>query len=42
MTNDHSTNSRNVQQNIKFWPHKASYLDFGDIDFICRYCSTSF
>ena len=42
MAYDRITKSRTVQQVIKFWPHKTLYLDFGDMDHICPYCSASF
>ena len=42
MIYDRIAKRRTVQQVIKFWPHKTSYLDFGDMDYICPYCSASF
>ena len=27
---------------LNLGPHKTSYLDFEDMDYICSYCSASF
>ena len=42
MGTDRIDKRRRVQQVSKIWPHKISYVDFGDMNYICPHCSAFF
>ena len=42
MGTDRIDERRRVQQVSKTWPHKISYVDFGDINYISPHCSAFF
>ena len=42
MGTDRIDKRRRVQQVSKIWPHKISFVDFGDVNYICPRCSAFF